>query len=504
MSDGSQPGEVSPEVLTAAESGRRAAGGAALLMARGALILAVGLGANVALARMLDPRDFGLVAFGGVLLAFGTFFADGGLGSGLIRRPEAPSRRELEAVNGVQLGLTALLAAVVAVAAVPFGRDGLVVAVMIVALPITMLKIPSMIVLERRLEYGPIARVDVVEAVTFYVWAVATVALGAGVWGFATAAVARAVAGFVAMLHVGPLGLVRPRWAWREVRPLMGFAAKFQGTVLVSLVRDQTINVAVAAVAGVAALGVWNLAWRVLQIPFMVFGTIGRVAFPAMARMIEAGEDPRPVIERGGAAVAVLGGAVMVALIAFAPALPVILGEVWSDVPEILLWSGLAMIVSYPVVLSGSPYLFAADAGGVVLRTSVAAAAVWIGVMLALLPSLGAPAAAIGWSAGALVTFVLLGRETATHSGAAVLGSIGTPIVVGLVAAGAGWLVADAAGSTIPAGILGVAAGEALLFVALLLLRASTLSDTRGLMTMAIRNFTGRTAGPAQRVGAAR
>ena len=46
------------------------------------------------------------------------------------------------------------------------------------------------------------------------------------------------------------------------------------------------------------------------------------------------------------------------------------------------------------------------------------------------------------------------------------------------------------------------AVGEALLFVALLVLRASTLKDTRGLMTMAIGSFTGRRSAPAQRAGA--
>ena len=38
--------------------------GAAVLMARGALILVFGVGANIVLARLLVPRDFGLVALG--------------------------------------------------------------------------------------------------------------------------------------------------------------------------------------------------------------------------------------------------------------------------------------------------------------------------------------------------------------------------------------------------------------------------------------------------------
>ena len=284
------------DAISVDEAGRRAVGGAALMIARGGLILGLGLGANIALARILAPRDFGLVALGTVLLLFGSFLAEGGLGAGLIRRPEPPTRRELEAVSGAQLGLTSLVVLCAVLVAIPVGRDGLVVAAMVAALPILMLKVPAVVLLERRLDYRVIATTDIVEAVAFYVWALVTVALGAGVWGFATAAIARAVAGAITVNRLGPIGVVRPRWAWREIRPLIGFAARLQGTVVIGLLRDQALNVGIALIAGVATLGVWNLAWRVLQIPFMTFGTLTRIGLPAMARLLNAGEDPRPAL----------------------------------------------------------------------------------------------------------------------------------------------------------------------------------------------------------------
>jgi O-antigen/teichoic acid export membrane protein len=474
------------------ETGRRAAAGAAVLIARGAVILVLGVGANVVLARLLTPRDFGLVALGTVLVVFGTFLADGGLGAGLIRRAAEPATRELRAVSAAQLALTAGVAVAAALVAIPIGRDGFIVATMVAALPIAMLKVPSVIVLERRLDYGPIAKVDLIEAAAFYAWALLTVALGAGVWGFATAVVARAVAGVVAMAWLGPVGLLRPRWSWADLRPVIGFGAKFQAAVVVGLVRDQSLNVGIAALAGTATLGIWNLGWRVLQIPFMVFGTLGRVAFPAMARVVSAGEDPRPAMERGGAAVAVLAAAVLTVLVGFAPALPVVLGPGWEDVPAILLWSGLAMIASFPVVLSSSPYLFASDAAGVVVRAAVVGAVTWLAVALSLASSIGAPAAGIGWCAGVLVQMPLLARAAAARSGAAVAHSVGLPIAIGLTGAAAGWVAADTAGGTVAAGILGAAVGEAILFGALLALRRRAIRDTRGLLSQALAGWTAR------------
>jgi O-antigen/teichoic acid export membrane protein len=470
----------------------RAVGGAAMLVARATVVLVLGLGANVALARLLEPRDFGLVALGTVLVVFGTVLSDAGLGAGLIRRPEAPARDELQAVSAAQLALTLALVACAGLVALPVGRDGFVVALMAASLPITMLKVPSVIVLERGLEYRPIATVDVIEAVAFYVWALVTVALGAGVWGFASAVLARAVVGVAAMARVGPVGILAPRWSWARVRPVLGFGARFQVPSLVALVRDQALNVGIAVIAGIATLGVWNLAWRVLQVPFMLFGTFGRVGFPAMARIVNAGHDPRPVIERGGAALAVLSGATMVALVSFAPALPVLLGDGWGDVPAVLLWAGVTLIAHFPVMLGSSPYLFASDAGGTVVKAVLLGAAVWLGVALPLLPELGAPAAAVGWCAGALVQLSFLASRTAARSGAAMVTTVGVPVAIGVVAAAGGWLVADAAGDGVAAGLLGLAAGEAVLFAALLALSRPAVRDTRGLVGEAIGSLVAR------------
>ena len=480
--------------LTSAELRRRASGGAAVLMVRAAVVMMVGLVANVALARLLTPRDFGLVALGAAVLVFATMMSETGLGAGLIRRADAPSDAELRAVNALQFALAVAVVTVAAAVGAAIGRDGLVVAVMLAGLPVATLKAPSVILLERRLDYGVIARVDVIEALTFYVWAIGTVALGAGVWGFATAAVARAFAGAIAMARLGPRSLMLPRWSWAHARPVLAFGAKFQGAVVVNLLRDQALNVGIAVVAGVATLGVWNLAWRVLQVPLMAFGNLGRVAFPAMARLVEGGADPRSAIERIGASVAVLSAVVLVALVGFAPAVPDVVGPGWEDVPAVLLGGGLTLLVSFPVVIACSPYLFAADNGGTVILAAALGAVVWLGVALPLVPSLGAPAAAVGWAAGAVVQLALLASRTADRSGASLVRTAGAPIAIGIAAAVTAWIVSDAAGRGVGAGLLGVVAGEAALLVALAVLCRAALRETRGFVMEARTQFRGGSA----------
>src|SRR5436189_2028578 len=143
--------------LTADEVRSRVATGGALLGARGALIYALAIGANLVLARLLVPRVFGLVTLGAVILAAGTFLGEAGSGAALIRREEPPERVELESINGLQLAVTLAIAIVCVGVAVPFGRDGFVLAVMAASLPISVLRLPSVVVLERDLRYRAIA-----------------------------------------------------------------------------------------------------------------------------------------------------------------------------------------------------------------------------------------------------------------------------------------------------------------------------------------------------------
>jgi O-antigen/teichoic acid export membrane protein len=83
---------------------------------------------------MLSPTDFGAVAFGATLVTFANFLADGGIGSGLIRRVEPPERADLKALLGFQLGFGTVLAIVIGLTALPFGTLGEVTALMALSL----------------------------------------------------------------------------------------------------------------------------------------------------------------------------------------------------------------------------------------------------------------------------------------------------------------------------------------------------------------------------------
>jgi O-antigen/teichoic acid export membrane protein len=477
---------TSPEHLTAEELRARATRGAAVLGLRGVLIYAVGIGANLLLASLLAPRDFGLFALGTVILTFGIYVAEGGFGAALIRREQTPTRLELEAVLALQLGLTSAISCVAFLVAVPFGRDGLVIATMVASLPFIVLRTPSVVVLEQRLRYREIATADVIEAFVYYVWACGAVLLGFGVWGMATGVVVRGLAGSLALTALGRVGFMRPRWSWATVRPVVGFGARFQAAEALLIAREQGVNVVVGAVAGLGTLGIWNLAWRVIQIPSLFFLAVGRVAFPTMSRLVSAERDARSVLERGAAALAVLTGVMVAGLVGSSVALPAIVGDAWTDVPATIFWSGIGFIVAAPTAFATRGYLFVRDQAGTIATGLLVSGAVWFGVAAALLPELGAPAVGVGSIFAGIVNSAVLARRTAHLSGAAVVARSAMPTAVALTATGLAWLAGQQPSDPLVGGAVGFAVGEACVVAGLLLVSRAALRETLRLLKQSL------------------
>ena len=114
------------------------------------------LGAVVT-ARLLTPRDFGLVAIGTTIFAFGSLLDDGGIGPALMKRAEPPAKSELQALVAFQFGLELLLVVAIGLAMLQFGLLGQVTTVIVAALPLNAFRAPAEILYERRLDYRPLA-----------------------------------------------------------------------------------------------------------------------------------------------------------------------------------------------------------------------------------------------------------------------------------------------------------------------------------------------------------
>jgi O-antigen/teichoic acid export membrane protein len=330
--------------------------------------------------------------------------------------------------------------------------------------------------MERDLSYRVIARAEVIEAIVGYTWAIATVAIGWGVWGLASAAPVRVIAGSAAMVGFGSVGYVRPRLDWGLVRPLVGFGLRFQAINAVVAGRDQGLNAGIAAVGGLPTLGLWSFAFRIMQVPLMLFLSLVRISYPAMARLLDAKEDAGPVIERVIGVVAVTLSPVLVGIAVGAdPLLPPIVGERWAAVPAVLAWSCLAMMISAPVSIPSVGYLLASGEATKVLVVATLQAITWIAVALALLEPVGVEGVGIGWFAMALVELSLLSFWVGRQTGARVLRSLFRPLAVATAAGCAGVATAQLGDSRVLMGVVALLVAELLLIGGLRLLAGDQL-----------------------------
>jgi O-antigen/teichoic acid export membrane protein len=421
---------------------RRALTGAVVDALRGTGVRILGLLGTVVTARLLTPYDFGLVAIGTTVLAFGAQLDDGGVGTALIRRAEPPTKAELKALVAFQLGIDMILVVGIGLVMLPFGVLGQVTTVIVASLPAGAFQVPATILYERRLDYRPMAIADIVGTTVFYGWAIATIVAGWGVWGLASAAIVREVAVSALLLAYLPEGRLVPVPSWTEVRDLLGFGVRVQAVGLLHMLRDQGVNIVVAGFGGVALLGLWGVAWRIIQIPVSLFGALWRVSFPGMSRLVAAREEMGGTIERVLALVAIGTGVLVVPLAASAPAwIHLLIGAKWGDAASAIPPACFAMLFGVPISVALSGYLWAIGAASVPLRATAVGIPATLLLLLALIPFLGVAAVGIAYIASSLVEsvfFVCAARRTTSFR----MGRrLAVPVVLGTLSAAAGWLV---------------------------------------------------------------
>lgn len=479
------------EGLSEAVVKRRAKSGIFFVGSWGLMNLIVGFGGNLVLARLLTPRDFGIVAIGATLMMFTTSLADGGLGSGLIRQERTPSRVELKAALALQLTLTCALALLAAGVGWLVGGAGLVVALMVTALPIAAFQTPGRVMLSRALRFKALSTVEAIANFAYYGWAIAlVVAAGWGVWALASAVVVRAVVLLCGVLAVSGQGFLPPSYRGAAaLRPVIAFGLRFQGVSLAGMLREQGLNAGVAAIAGIGTLGFWTLTKRLLELPALMFEPLHRVSFPLLAHVLAAKQDPARMLDRGVAVASTASGVVLVGMAVSAPELvPFVFGAQWAPVGEIIPWICAALLVAGPLSVVAVGFLYASGAPSVVLRATIAHSLVLFAVAFSLLGPVGPEAIGMGSLSGAIVDAAIMARAIRKRSSSRPLDGLLPTLAVAALAGAGGFAVVAAAGPGVIAGIAGGLAAAIGYVAVLAVVRRSVVLDTLGLIGSAVRS----------------
>lgn len=404
---------------------------------------AIGFLGTLGLAALLSPESFGLYAFGAAVVVILAAATDGGIGADLIRDPRPPERRDVRALVGFQFAVTVCGLTILTPMMLLVGEPGKVAAVMTLSVLPGALRIAGLVQLERDLVYSRLVVVELGETLSFFGFALVTAAMGWGVWSMAVATVVRGVVGSGLMVAVSPLRVIRPVWDMDRVKPRLRFGAAFQGAAMLNVLRHQGRDIGIGWIAGFTVLGVWSLAFRLVQVPFILFDSLWRVSFPAIARSLEEGADVRPMVERAMRLSALGGGAILASTVAVAPViLALYFGPEWSEAGELVWMTGIGVLVSSPVSIVAIGYLYAVGDSATVLRLTLVFVAVGMLSTFGLLPLIGVPAIGVGWIAQAVVGVVLLGRELSRLAGVAVVRAVWLTDVLVAVSAAVGLALA--------------------------------------------------------------
>jgi len=365
--------------------------GALALGARSILQQLTTLVANVYLARVLTPADYGVFAIVQFAMAFFVVFGDVGLGPSLVQKRETPNQVELSTVFWFQLGLSLTVLGVVFVSAplvlglwpeLPPGTEWLLRGLALTFL-FTVLKVVPSLLLERNLRFGRISMIEFFGTVLFYATAVILASRGANAASLVLASVAQA--GFAALA----LNLVqrwRPSFVFDRaaLRGMLRFGVNYQGKVVMSLVNSSVTPLVAGIRLGEHGLGIVNFAHNTAWFPVQLVYIMGRVSFPAFSRLQHdrralAGEIERTIVVCATATLFFVGlclgiGPRMVEIIYSAKWLPAF--------PALYVYS-LAIAIGFlsPIVASG---LDALGRPQIVFRLSMAWSAInWVSVLIA-------------------------------------------------------------------------------------------------------------------------
>lgn len=246
--------------------------------------------AGVALARLLEPRHYGVVAAAGLLIELTSLFSNVGIGAALVHRRDRV-REALHTGFIIQTALALFLFAAVFLTAPLWGafyrRPDVVPVVRVLALGllINSLAFAPSTMLSRDLRFGLMCLPEIASALGYAFTAIPLALAGAGHWSLVGGILGSAVASLVLWYTVSPY---RPRLEFDPslARELWGYGRHVLATTLIGYLVIHIDDLAVGRMLGVAALGHYAFAyrwgnWAATDLVRLV----NRITFPAYAKI---------------------------------------------------------------------------------------------------------------------------------------------------------------------------------------------------------------------------
>ncbi|PJF41545.1 MAG: colanic acid exporter, partial [Phototrophicales bacterium] len=296
----------------------------------------------IILARILSPREFGLVAMAQVFSGFAGTLNELGFGAALVQRQTIEERHRssvfwLSLLIGIGLTLALMLSA--PFIAMFYNEPRLVPIVFVISLYFTIGAFASVqtSLLQRDLAFRHIALIDIGTNLFGGLFAIGLAILGAGVWAIVSQNMAMIIARVVVMWLTVQW---RPRRIWdrHALRELMGFSLNLVGIKSLNYWIASADNLLIGRFTNPVALGLYTRAYSVMLQPLkQITWILGRVMFPALSRIQHDQARTKAGVLNAQRLIAFLTMPMMAGLIVVAEDFVlVVFGEQWTAMTPIL------------------------------------------------------------------------------------------------------------------------------------------------------------------------
>ncbi len=331
--------------------GRRSARAGAVTLSTQIFKFMLATASAIVMARLLTPKDFGLIAMVAILVNFVGMFQYMGLSTATIQWAEL-NHNQVSTLFWINMALsTAIMLIMIAIspAVAWFYQEPRLIWITIgysFSVFLMGLEIQHEALLNRQMRFGVLAVIDVAALVLGLTAAMLSAWYGAGYWALVinqwVTAIARAIGVWSACKW-------RPGLPVRGcgVRPMLSYGGNFTGTNLMVYFSRNLDNTLIGKFWGSQQLGLYNKAYQILLLPIQqIANPIANVAMPALSLLAKTPERYREaylnIIEK--LAMITMPGVVFMIgtsdwLVLF------LLGPQWVETGRIFMLLGIAAVI---------------------------------------------------------------------------------------------------------------------------------------------------------------
>jgi polysaccharide transporter, PST family len=322
-------------------------GAASTFLAQGLRFVLL-FGSQIALAHLLSPSDFGLVAMIAPVLTFVQIFNELGLSQATIQRAEI-THEELSGLFWINTAISTALALIMGLCAPLvawfYGQPHLTAICICIAalLVLSGLTSQQIALMNRRMRFTSLAAIDVSCSAVAIAVGIVSAWFGMGYWSLVMMQAANSVTILVMSWVLSDWRPSRPRRT-EGIGSMLRFGGHLTGYNLINFAGSNLDAVLIGKVAGSVALGFYDRAFKLVAAPiWQISLPVDRIAVSLLSRLHMSGDQyRRAYLQMLQVLLLVTVPAVACVAMTSPVFVPIVLGRPWIEAAPIVTWLAVA------------------------------------------------------------------------------------------------------------------------------------------------------------------